>query len=107
LQTNGTAITRPIRTGRAPCIVARVVELTAGEFYLFRTQRYGQNSVSRIYHSRDPLNFGVNNDAHLVGTLPVAAPELIRHEGQWYMAALLPSLKGIQIARMTWKPKGD
>src|SRR5213595_2728008 len=28
--------------------------------------------------------------------------EVHRHEGQWYMAALLPSLKGIQISRMEW-----
>lgn len=82
-----------------------VVELTPGEFYLFRTQRYGQNAITRVYHSRDPLNFGVRDDAHLVCRLAVAAPELIRHEGQWYMAALLPSLKGIQIARMKWTPK--
>jgi hypothetical protein len=82
-----------------------VVELTPGEFYLFRTQRYGQNAISRVYRSRDPMNFGVNDDTHLAGTLPVAAPEIIRHEGKWYMAALLPSLKGIQIARMSWKPK--
>ena len=82
-----------------------VVELSPSEFYLFRTQRYGQNAISRVYHSRDPLNFGVKDDKHLVCSLPVAAPELIRHEGQWYIAALLPSLKGIQIARMQWKIK--
>ena len=82
-----------------------VVEVSPGEFYLFRTQRYGQNAISRVYHSRDPLNFGVNDDKHLVGSLPVAAPELIQHKGQWYMASLLPSLKGIHIARMQWKAK--
>jgi hypothetical protein len=83
-----------------------VVELTAGEFYLFRTQRYGQQAISRVYHSSDPLKFGINDDAsHLVCSLPVAAPELIRHEGQWYIASLLPSLKGIRIARMKWMPK--
>ena len=82
-----------------------VVELSPGEFYLFRTQRYGQNAISRVYHSRDPLNFGVNDDKFLVGSLPVAAPELLQHKGQWYMASLLPSLKGIRIARMQWKAK--
>src|SRR5688500_1885411 len=74
-----------------------VVELSPGEFYLFRTQRYGQNAFTRVYHSRDPLNFGINDDAaYLVCSLPVAAPELIRYQGQWYIASLLPSLKGIQ-----------
>ena len=45
------------------------------------------------------MNFGVNDDRYLVGTLPVAAPEIVEHEGGLYIAALLPSLKGIQIAR--------
>jgi len=31
-----------------------------------------------------------------------AVPEIIEHGGQLYMAALLPSLKGIQIARLRW-----
>jgi len=83
-----------------------VVELSPGEFYLFRTQRYGKDAISRVYHSRDPLDFGVNHDAaHLVCSLPVAAPEIFRHEGRWFMASLLPSLKGIQVARLEWKPK--
>ena len=77
-----------------------------GRFYLFRTQRYGQNAVTSVYHSKDPLHFGIDEDAkHLVTTLPIAAPELIHHEGQWYVAALLPSLKGIQVTRMTWAKK--
>jgi sucrose-6-phosphate hydrolase SacC (GH32 family) len=85
-----------------------VVELTAGEFYLFRTQRYGQNGISRVYHSHDPLDFGIDNDRdHLLANLPVAAPELIRHDNQWYIASLLPSLKGIRVARLSWSPKAD
>lgn len=75
----------------------------AGYYYLFRTQRYGQNAQSLVYRSRDPLYFGVHDDSLLVASLPIAAPELIEHEGQWYVAALLPSLKGIQIARLEWQ----
>jgi len=83
-----------------------VVELTRGEFYLFRTQRYGSNAISRIYHSHDPLQFGINEDSkYLVGSLPAAAPELIMKNGQWYIAALAPSLKGIRLARLEWQPK--
>jgi hypothetical protein len=51
------------------------------------------------------MNFGVNDDKYLVCSLPVAAPELILHEGKWYMASLLPSLKGIRVARMKWEAK--
>ncbi|HVX57659.1 MAG TPA: hypothetical protein VHA37_08070, partial [Candidatus Saccharimonadales bacterium] len=81
-----------------------VVEWASGEFYLFRTQHYGQNAQTSVYCSHDPLNFGVDQDAgHFVCTLPVAAPEIIRYEGQWFIVALLPNLKGIQIARLEWE----
>lgn len=77
----------------------------SGFYYLFRTQRYGENAQTSIYRSKDPANFGVDNDKYLVATIPYAAPEIIDYEGQTYIAALLSSLKGIQIARLTWAPK--
>jgi hypothetical protein len=80
-----------------------VVELEPGKFYLFRTQRYGKDAQTSVYCSRDPLDFGVDRDeGHFLCTLPIAAPEIIKHEGTYYIAALLPSLKGIQMARLTW-----
>jgi hypothetical protein len=39
-----------------------------------------------------------------VTTLPVAAPEIIQHDGRWYLAALRPDLKGIQITGLEWVP---
>jgi hypothetical protein len=81
------------------------LELSQGDFYLFRTQRYGKDAVSRLYHSTDPMDFGIDNDTgHLVGSVPVAAPEILRVGDKWYMAALLPTLKGIQIREFTWEP---
>lgn len=82
-----------------------VVEPQPGHYYLFRTQRYGRNAQSSVYHSRDPMDFGRDNDAaHFVTTLPVAAPEVFQQDGRWYLAALLPTLKGIQISRIEWVP---
>jgi len=82
-----------------------VLEVQPGHFYLFRTQRYGPEAQTSVYHSTDALNFGVDDDsAHFVCTLPVAAPEILSYQGQMFIAALLPSLKGIQIARLSWKP---
>ena len=82
-----------------------VVEPQPGHFYLFRTQAYGKDAQTMVYHSRNPLDFGIDNDAeHYVTTLPVAAPEVFQHEGRWFVAALLPSLKGIQITRLEWVP---
>ena len=77
----------------------------SGFYYLFRTQRYGENSQTSIYRSKDPADFGVDNDKYLVGTIPFAAVEIIDHEGQTFIAALLPSLKGIQVARLKFAPK--
>jgi len=72
-------------------------------YYLFRTQRYGKNNISTVYGSKDPLNFGIDTDhGYYVTRLPVAAPELIRHEGTWYIAALKPGLDGIRMARLKW-----
>jgi len=77
------------------------VTVHEGWYYLFRTQGYP--TPTRIYRSRDPMNFGISDDQFLVGILPVAAPELIEHEGQTYIASLLPSLKRIRITKLAWK----
>ena len=76
-----------------------------GYYYLFRTQRYGANAQTSVYRSKDPMNFGVNDDRLFVKHLPVAAPEIVEHEGQLYIAALLPSLKGIQMARLRFSER--
>jgi hypothetical protein len=83
-----------------------VVELKPNEFYLFRTQRYGTDAQTSVYFSRDPMDFGVDHDeGHFVCRLPVAAPEIILDQGEYYIASLRPDLKGIQIARLKWEKK--
>lgn len=76
-----------------------------GYYYLFRTQRYGADAQTSVYRSKDPMDFGIEDDKYFVCTLPVAAPEIILHEGEYYIASLLPSLKGIRIARLHWMPE--
>lgn len=75
----------------------------AGLYYLFVTQIYGRDSQTTVYASPNPLYFGIDSDAYKVCTLPVAAPEVVHFEGQYYMAALKPTLDGIQIAKLEWK----
>ena len=75
-----------------------------GYYYLFRTQRYGHDAQTSVYRSQDPLNFGIEDDRCFVGTLPIAAPEIVRHDGNWFIAALNPGLNGIHIARLKWSP---
>jgi len=77
----------------------------SGYYYLFRTQHYGANAQMSVYRSKDPMDFGVNDDKYLVGTMPYAAPELVEHDGQLYIAVLRGDLKGIQVARLKWAPK--
>lgn len=101
-----------------------VVKRGEGEFYLFRTQSYGNPEKgdirkrgparTSIYYSTDPAMFGVNQDErYFLGTLPVAAPEIVLHEGQYYIAALNEgALDGIRIARLSWvrgqlSPEGE
>ena len=79
----------------------------SGYYYLLRNQRYGQNAQFAVYRSKDPLDFGLDNDRSLVETMPYAAPEIVESEGQTYIAVLLPTLKGIQIAKLRWAPKAE
>lgn len=92
-----------IRPGSAECPFV-YHHKDSGYYYLFRTQHYSQNPQTSVYRSKDRTDFGVNDDRYLVGTLPVAAPEIVEHEGGLYIAALLPSLKGIRIARLKFVP---
>jgi hypothetical protein len=77
----------------------------SGYYYLLRTQKYGKDAQFMVYRSRDAKDFGRNDDRYLVETMPYAAPEIVESQGQTYLAVLLPTLKGIQIARLKWVPK--
>jgi len=76
-----------------------------GKYILFSNQVYGKNMLNTQYCSDDPLYFGVNTDSLMINTLPVAAPEIIEHEGQYYIASLVGSLDGIKIAKLEFEPK--
>lgn len=89
-----------------------VVEVSPGHYYLFRTQHYGKEAQTRVYHSTDPMDFGHGSlnygDAlHFVTTLPIAAPEIVKQGDQWFVAALRADLKGIQVAKLAWKTVAD
>jgi hypothetical protein len=73
-----------------------------GWYYLFRNQVYGPNALNTQYASRNPMAFGVGDDRYRIGTLPVAAPEIVEYQGQYFIAALRPNLDGIRMARLRW-----
>ncbi len=76
-----------------------VVEMD-GFYYLFRSSSISFDTY--IYRSRDPYNFGVNDDSKLVAVMPIKAPEIVRHEGQYYISDLA-DWQGIKLARLRWE----
>jgi hypothetical protein len=80
-----------------------VVYLEENElYYLFVTQIYGKDSQTTVYASPNPLYFGIDDDTYYVIKLPVAAPEIIFHDNQYYIASTMPTLDGIWIAKLKW-----
>jgi len=75
-----------------------VVQLD-GCFYLFRAT--STDFKTYVYRSRDPYHFGVNDDSKLVAVLPVKAPEIVHHEGKWYISDLA-DFQGVKLARLRW-----
>jgi len=73
-------------------------------YYLFRTHSSPATGtfMTSIYRSPDPLDFGIDNDIYLIGTLPVEAAWIISHDRQYYIASLLPNHQGTRMARMKW-----
>lgn len=71
-----------------------------GDYYfLFRSS--SSTGSTFVYRSRDPYNFGVNNDDKLVTELPVWAPEIIFEDGQWYISDI-DDFKGVKLAKLKW-----
>lgn len=87
-----------------------VVELKKDMFFLFRTYSYGNYKSgelisppkTNIYQSNNLYDFGIDSDKYFVKQLPVAAPEIVKHEDKWFIASLMPDLQGIRIARLKW-----
>ena len=114
--TDSTVVAFGGQTGAGPYSAEcpHVVKRGDGDFYLFRTQSYGNPekgdahkrgpAKTSVYHSTDPAMFGINqDDRYFLCTLRVAAPEIILDDGQYYIAALNEgALNGIRIAKLEW-----
>jgi hypothetical protein len=75
------------------------------KYVLFRNQLYVGKQLNTQYCSDNPLDFGVGHDKYMVEQLPVAAPEIIKLDDQYYIAALMPDLDGIRIAKLKFVKK--
>lgn len=88
----------------------QVIPDLKGFHYLFRTQSYGRgivdslqnNHKTSVYRSQNLFDFGINDDQYFIGAMKIAAPEIFKYEGGWYVAALMPNLQGIRIAKLKW-----
>ncbi|QGY47218.1 hypothetical protein GM418_27205 [Maribellus comscasis] len=76
-----------------------------GVYYLFVTQIYGKDSQTTVYASTNPMYFGIDDDHNIICTLPVAAPEILKYQGQWYIASTTPDLQKISLAKLKWETK--
>jgi hypothetical protein len=108
-----------VGNGSSEC--PHVVKLSPKDFYLFKTQTYGRYDrdkddlrnrgvpETRVYHSEDPMMFGIDQDEeYFVTLLPVAAPEIVSFEGQYYIFALNQGeLDGIRCAKLKWVQKSN
>ena len=73
-----------------------------GLYILLQTQCYVREAQTTVYASPNPQDFGINDDRYRLGTLPVAAPEVIAAGDELYLAALTPDLDGIRMAKLAW-----
>jgi hypothetical protein len=70
-----------------------------GYFYLFRASSHDFKTY--IYRSADPLDFGINDDSNLIAEFRMKAPEVILHDGRWYISDLA-DFQGITLRRLLW-----
>jgi sucrose-6-phosphate hydrolase SacC (GH32 family) len=86
-------------THECPHVVQR-----GDHYYLFRTEDYDR-ARTHIFWSDDPTDFGVDQTGkgQYLGTLPLAAPEVIVDEqGDEYITSCHDLQIGIKICRLTW-----
>ena len=73
-----------------------------GYFYLFRTTSY-RKPLTHVYRSTDPMDFGLGDDSKKIGTIAVAAPEVVSWQGRDYISSVHDLKGGVQLTRLDWK----
>ncbi|MGD8540313.1 MAG: hypothetical protein PVI66_16500 [Candidatus Aminicenantes bacterium] len=75
-------------------------------FYFFRAHPVKESDAyaTAVYRSENPLDFGVDSDEYLVGSLPYEVVRIIKDGPDFYLSALNPDYDGIRLARMKWVP---
>ncbi len=73
-------------------------------FYLLKAHpsKTGDEYETTVYRSPDPLDFGIDDDRCVVGTLPLEVGRIIFHDRLYYIAALNSDYTGMRMARLKW-----
>lgn len=89
------------RAGNGPVSAeSPFVQKYNGYYFLFRSS--SSTGTCFVYRSKDPYNFGVNNDEKLIAELPVWAPEIIQEGEEWFISDIA-DFQGVKIARLKWE----
>lgn len=100
-----TVVCRGGRGGAGPVSAeSPFVVFLEGYYYLFRASSITFQTY--VYRSRDPYHFAIDDDAKLIATLPIKAPEILRHGDRWYITDLA-DFQGVRIARLSWQPDDE
>ena len=90
------------RAGQGPVSAeSPFVQEYKGSYYLFRAS--SADGKTYVYRSDNPYLFCNNNDENLVTVLDIKAPEIIHHNGEWYISDLA-DFQGIKLAKFKWEP---
>lgn len=75
-------------------------------FYFFRAHpiKDSEEYQTAIYRSQNPLDFGVDSDRYLIGSLPFEVVRILKDGPDFYLTALNPDYDGIRLAKMKWVP---
>ncbi len=73
-----------------------------GYYYLFRTRQYPAAAQTHVYRSEDPTDFGCGDDSKWIACLRVSAPEVVLHDGQYYISSVEDLTGGIQLGKLKW-----
>jgi len=71
-----------------------------GFFYLWRASSHDFKTY--VYRSTDPLDFAPGTDDKLIDTVRLKAPEVIHHDGRWYITDL-HDFQGLRMSELTWE----
>jgi hypothetical protein len=72
-----------------------------GYYYLFRTEDYPAGHTY-VFRSEDPYDFGLDDDARLVGQIDVAAPEIVVDGEEEYISSNKDVYGGVRLHHLKW-----